>query len=44
MAEYIGMNKLKWLLLVAYGFYIIISRIPKLAILAKLQIKKDIYI
>jgi hypothetical protein len=44
MAEYIGMNKLKWLLLVVYGLYIILSRIPKLAILSKLPIKKDIYI
>ena len=44
MAEYIGMNKLKWFLLVAYGLYIILSRIPKLAILSKLPIKKDIYI
>jgi hypothetical protein len=44
MAEYIGMNKLKWLLLVVYGLYIILLRIPKLAILSKLPIKKDIYI
>ena len=44
MAEYIGMNKLKWLLLVAYGLYIILLRISKLAILSKLPIKKDIYI
>jgi hypothetical protein len=43
MAEYIGMNKLKWLLVV-YGLYIILLRIPKLAILSKLPIKKDIYI
>jgi len=42
--EYIGMNKLKWLLLVVYGLYIILLRIPKLAILSKLPIKKDIYI
>ena len=38
------MNKLKWLLLVVYGLYIILLRIPKLAILSKLPIKKDIYI
>jgi len=44
MAEYIGMNKLKWFLLVAYGLYIILLRISKLAILSKLQIKKNIYI
>ncbi len=44
MAEYIGMNKLKWLLLAVYGLYIILLRIPKLAILYKLPIKKDIYI
>ncbi len=44
MAEYIGMNKLKWLLLAVYGLYIILLRIPKLAILSKLPIKKDIYI
>ncbi len=43
MAEYIGMNKLKWLLLVVYGLYIILLRIPKLAILSKLPIRKDIY-
>jgi hypothetical protein len=44
MAEYIGINKLKWLLLVVYGLYIILLRIPKLAILSKLPIKKYIYI
>jgi hypothetical protein len=44
MAEYIGMNKLKWFLLVAYGLYIILLRISKLAILSKLPIKKNIYI